>query len=300
MGDKNRVQTTLLLVVHLLLLGRECSALTVQQAAELKTQLEVVKAKCDGARIQVAQTSLTLNAGASEGLHPPAPTGAPNVNIAQGQLAFQTSSYAWYSGADRAVDGNTNGQWSARSCTHTHGQANPAWWVDLGHPHIVNRVVIYNRWDCCRERLNPFNIHIGDSAEVAANPKCGGDHRIGLSERFTSVLCQGMTGRYVGVRLPGSSSRILSMAEVQVFSNEEFCQAGNGASYRGTATRTRSGRTCQRWDSQTPHGHDRTPRNYPAGGLVNNYCRNPDGWYALWCYTTDRNSRWEYCDVPSC
>ena len=32
-----------------------------------------------------------------------------------------------------------------------------------------------------------------------------------------------------------------------------------------------------------------------------NYCRNPDGEpYTPWCYTTDRNKRWELCDVHHC
>ena len=31
-----------------------------------------------------------------------------------------------------------------------------------------------------------------------------------------------------------------------------------------------------------------------------NYCRNPDGESTVWCYTTDPNETWEYCDVPRC
>ncbi|XP_066270913.1 pentraxin fusion protein-like [Branchiostoma lanceolatum] len=80
-------------------------------------------------------------------------------------------------------------------------------------------VVIYNRLDCCSERLNPFNILIGDSDQVASNTKCGGDHQIDLSQPSISVSCPGMTGRYVGVRLSGSSRQYLSLCEVQVFSN---------------------------------------------------------------------------------
>ncbi|XP_019622202.1 PREDICTED: hepatocyte growth factor activator-like [Branchiostoma belcheri] len=224
------------------------------------------------------------------------------VNIARGKTAYQTSTRSGGGSASRAVDGNTNGQFNGGSCTHTWGPGsyNPTWWVDLGQTYQVNRVVIYNRLDCCRDRLSPFHIHIGDSAHVTANPRCGGDHRISTREKFVSIRCPGMTGRYVGIRLQGY--RILTMCEVQVFSNaEETCQVGNGASYRGTLAVTETGRTCQRWDRQSPHSHNRTPRNYPAGDLAgNNYCRNPDGWQALWCYTTDPASRWEHCDLPVC
>jgi len=72
---------------------------------------------------------------------------------------------------------------------------------------------------------------------------------------------------------------------------------GNGADYRGCQTRTRSGRTCMKWTSQSPHRHTRTDRNFPNKGLGDhNYCRNPDGDRTLWCYTTDPSSRFEYCD----
>ncbi|XP_035676060.1 scavenger receptor cysteine-rich domain-containing group B protein-like [Branchiostoma floridae] len=78
------------------------------------------------------------------------------------------------------------------------------------------------------------------------------------------------------------------------------CQEGNGASYRGTFSVTQTGRICQRWDSHTPHGHDRTTANYPSSGLEQNYCRNPDDAAGVWCYTTDPGMRWEYCDAPIC
>ena len=68
------------------------------------------------------------------------------------------------------------------------------------------------------------------------------------------------------------------------------------AGYRGCQTKTRSGKTCQRWDSQSPHSHTRTAANYPKSGLESNYCRNPDGVDTIWCYTTDSAKRWEYCD----
>ena len=71
--------------------------------------------------------------------------------------------------------------------------------------------------------------------------------------------------------------------------------------YRGTINVTRSGRTCQRWDAQTPHTHSNDPSAEPLAGLEdNNFCRNPDFDEGAWCYTTDPEVRWEYCDVPAC
>lgn len=71
---------------------------------------------------------------------------------------------------------------------------------------------------------------------------------------------------------------------------------GDGRDYRGTQNRTRSGRTCQVWTKQSPHRHTRTPSRRPNKGLgSHNFCRNPDGEDTIWCYTTDRFKRWEYC-----
>ncbi|XP_078578116.1 uncharacterized protein LOC144863028 [Branchiostoma floridae x Branchiostoma japonicum] len=263
MGHKNRIQTTLLVVVYLLLLGREGAALTVQQAAELKTTLEDVKAKCDAARARVIQTSLALNTAAQAEIVQtpvPIPTGQPDVNLAQGKPAFQTSNFAPSTVAGLAVDGNTNGRWNARSCACTMSQPTPEWWVDLGQTYIVNRVVIYNRWDCCRERLNPFNIHIGDSEQVTSNPKCGGDHRIALTEPSMSVSCPAMTGRYVGVRLPRTVH--LTICEVQVFSNGVDPSPWSASSYHDSHLtpdradiNTREGESGGAWAAATNNLH---------------------------------------------
>merc|ERR1719186_40321 len=73
-------------------------------------------------------------------------------------------------------------------------------------------------------------------------------------------------------------------------------------SYRGTVNTTVSGKSCQRWTSQVPHSHDRTPLTYPNAGLGNHsFCRNPDHREeGPWCYTTDPDIRTESCVIPKC
>ncbi|XP_078585335.1 uncharacterized protein LOC144867284 isoform X7 [Branchiostoma floridae x Branchiostoma japonicum] len=142
--------------------------------------------------------------------------GRLGANIAQGKTAFQSSTYEPYA-ANRAVDGSSSTWMYAGSCSHTQEESDPRWWVDLGQSYTVDRVVILNRQDCCWGKLNPFNIHIGDSDQVSTNPQCGGDHEIAQSQAFVTILCPSMQGRYVGIRLPGSA-RALHICEVQVFS----------------------------------------------------------------------------------
>ena len=68
-----------------------------------------------------------------------------------------------------------------------------------------------------------------------------------------------------------------------------------GLKYNGTTSTTKSGRKCQRWDSQYPHPHIKHK------GEKENYCRNPDGEpEGPWCFTTSIWKRWEYCDIPIC
>ncbi|CAH1777726.1 unnamed protein product [Owenia fusiformis] len=77
-----------------------------------------------------------------------------------------------------------------------------------------------------------------------------------------------------------------------------------GMWYSGKLSVTKSGRTCQRWDAQYPHQHTwNNILHFPEDTLAeaSNYCRNPDEMSdGPWCYTTDSNSRWEFCDVKLC
>lgn len=39
---------------------------------------------------------------------------------------------------------------------------------------------------------------------------------------------------------------------------------------------------------------------YSCRDLRDNYCRNPDGDSRPWCFTTDPNTLWEYCNLKRC
>ncbi|EAW47597.1 lipoprotein, Lp(a)-like 2, isoform CRA_a [Homo sapiens] len=92
----------------------------------------------------------------------------------------------------------------------------------------------------------------------------------------------------------------LKSAPTETGPSVQECYHSNGQSYRGTYFTTVTGRTCQAWSSMTPHQHSRTPEKYPNDGLISNYCRNPDCSAGPWCYTTDPNVRWEYCNLTRC
>jgi len=80
------------------------------------------------------------------------------------------------------------------------------------------------------------------------------------------------------------------------------CSDGNQADYQGEVSETWSGIKCQKWTSQRPHDHEYYPEDWPEANIgFHNYCRNPSGLgVRAWCYTTDPDTRWDYCAIPRC
>lgn len=78
---------------------------------------------------------------------------------------------------------------------------------------------------------------------------------------------------------------------------DETMYGARGAGYRGCQSVTRSGLMCQSWAAQTPHQHSLVDESAgESAEAAKNHCRNPDGGDSIWCYTTDPNVRFDYCD----
>jgi len=60
--------------------------------------------------------------------------------------------------AGRAIDGATDGVFTNGSVTHTPEVAEAWWEVDLGTGQPVDQISIWNRTDCCAERLEGYRI----------------------------------------------------------------------------------------------------------------------------------------------
>jgi hypothetical protein len=129
-------------------------------------------------------------------------------NLALGKTASQSST-SGIGSADHAVDGNADGDWGHGSVTATNLEAQPWWQVDLGRPSAVERVVLFNRTDCCTERLSNLRIETstdGSTWTIAATlPQTLGPR---------TEIPVSASARYLRVRLAGTGH--LSLAEVQV------------------------------------------------------------------------------------
>jgi len=136
-----------------------------------------------------------------------------------GKTATESSIYA---PASRAVDGNTDGNFDDGSVAHTGYEANPWWQVDLGAPKTVNSVVVWNRTDCCGDRLSDYWIFVSNTpfaptdtpATLQNRAGTWSSHQTTAPNPSTSVVVPGMQGQYVRVQL--GVANFLNVAEVQV------------------------------------------------------------------------------------
>jgi PKD repeat protein len=145
------------------------------------------------------------------------------VNLALGKPATQSSIDSG-NNADRAVDGNTNGNISGGSVAQTLTEVHPWWEVDLGEIVYIDNIQIYPRTDCCGETRSidvfvsevPFESHdfqkTRDQAAVTDLPTA-------LIPGVGALANLQRTARYVRIQMPGDppgNSETLRLAEVQV------------------------------------------------------------------------------------
>lgn len=77
---------------------------------------------------------------------------------------------------------------------------------------------------------------------------------------------------------------------------KQCLQSDKGIEYFGSVRQTEDGIPCQKWADQTPHSH-----SYTFISDQENFCRNAGaGEKKPWCYTTNPDKRWDYCDIPFC
>ncbi len=145
-------------------------------------------------------------------------------NLALGKPASQSSSLPNYpSGPDLAVDGNNDGNFMQGSVSSTALDPQPWWQVDLGTAQAIHSVVIWNRTDCCRTRLDDFWVFISEApfgeheipTYLQNRPGTWRMHVTDVPNPSMTIPTDDFKGRYVRVQLSGGN--YLSLAEVQVF-----------------------------------------------------------------------------------
>lgn len=112
--------------------------------------LEAQQVKAQYVRIELPGTERTLSLAEIK-------VYSGQENIALTGKATQASTFS-DALASRAIDGNSGGEFFGRSVTSTATQANPWWELDLGSEQTITTISVFNRTDCCKDRISPAKI----------------------------------------------------------------------------------------------------------------------------------------------
>jgi YD repeat-containing protein len=144
----------------------------------------------------------------------------PQTNLALNKSATQSSTFSGITVAGRATDGNISGNWNDNSVASTDAESQAWWQVDTGSVQSVQAIKVWNRTDCCSDRLSNFYVFISDQPFTSTNLAVT-QAQAGVTSYYTAgtggtptTINVSRSGRYVRVQLSGNNH--LSLAEVQV------------------------------------------------------------------------------------
>ena len=147
---------------------------------------------------------------------------ASDHNLALGKPATQSSIYPHHiiAVAGYAVDGNTDGEFLNSSTTHTNDEQGAWWQVDLGSRKKISKIIIYNRTDCCVDRLSNYQVTISNKANFSTHTYQQDFHVAPNPKKIIQINGSGKRGRYVRIQL--LDKNYLSLAEVQVIGHDSY------------------------------------------------------------------------------
>lgn len=194
---------------------------------------------------------------------------------------------------ENAIDGNTDGNSNNDSIAHTQNDLGAWWEVDLGEVSYIDAIRLWNRTDCCGERLQDFYLLISEepftSQLLTDTLEQDGVKAFYFADAadVTETFFTQTAGRHVRVQLTGQN--FLQLAEVQVWSvdvAEETC----GGLFQEAENGRLSGEFVVGADVDASNGfYAHTPEDTPTdfeAGLSNDfaeYCFNieNDGIYQI-------------------
>ncbi|XP_067660922.1 uncharacterized protein [Haliotis asinina] len=150
--------------------------------------------------------------------------GQATANYALGKPATTSSTWQSFNGS-LATDGNTDGKWRSSSCFATNLRDKEPWWmVDLEQVITIDEVIIYNREDCCGERLRRLTVTVyTENPDVISNAEgtlCATFKGPADDGDVVKLRCEGdVSGRYVRITKRRSlkiKGDILNFCEVEI------------------------------------------------------------------------------------
>ncbi|XP_067657618.1 uncharacterized protein [Haliotis asinina] len=143
-------------------------------------------------------------------------------NVAVGKPTyFSTNFPISHSQPSQVVDGNTDSDLFRGSCFATDmDDLSPWWMVDLLSTYTIGNITIYNRGDCCSERLHDVTVEV-----FSVNPvRCPNANSAlckqlpGQLSMVSNITCdQEVVGRFVRIRkLASDREDVLNFCEIEI------------------------------------------------------------------------------------
>ncbi|XP_055957092.1 cell death abnormality protein 1 isoform X2 [Patella vulgata] len=146
-----------------------------------------------------------------------------SLNVALNKPTRQSSTHGG-GVSSRAVDGNTNQDWSGGSCTHTNRGASEWLCVDLKQTFDISNMKIFNMASCCTDEMKGFEIRLSftghcDEAGFTSATPCYQDQAQKGQYVYTIERCNqppvlSLSARYVFVSV---QRQYLHICELQIF-----------------------------------------------------------------------------------
>ncbi|CAG5079386.1 Oidioi.mRNA.OKI2018_I69.PAR.g9241.t1.cds [Oikopleura dioica] len=141
-------------------------------------------------------------------------------------------------------------------------------------------------------------VQLFDSRDTMNDKDCNAERDADRNVRCNQVGLQS---------IPAFNNRTEFAARIAFFADNEITELQEVGKdcydkerpwdYTGDIDFTVTGEKCMDWRKGTTH----RPKHYPTQSGSSNFCRNPDSDpNGPWCYTTDPNVVYAYCNVPTC
>jgi hypothetical protein len=133
-----------------------------------------------------------------------------------GGVASESSQLDGWSGgpASRANDGNTDGNYYDLSVAHTNSEANPWWKVQFNSSYDISSITIWNRTDCCSDRLSPFTVTLFEGGIVVWQ-------QLYDASAPASITFSGFNVQADSLEIQLNGTNYLQLAEVAAYSTPE-------------------------------------------------------------------------------
>ncbi len=141
------------------------------------------------------------------------------VNLALNKPSTQSSTFSSTHPSSNANDGRFD------NINHTLNETNAWWEVDLQTITNITEIKIFNRTNCCGNRLDNFHVLVSDTPFISTELDATIDqpevsnYSIGIAQDINTISIN-RNGRYVRIQLAGTN--YLHMQEVEVLGSDDI------------------------------------------------------------------------------